>query len=115
MESESNNDLVRELRRIQTSEDLNNWKQQHQITLDLINEFMADVRRLLDSAQLDAAGRLSEWCVLLADGLTDPVDRNVQANVLVTKGIALARVNDDVGAVTYFDRALQLYEQAGEE
>src|ERR1041384_449930 len=106
MRSENSSDLVRELLHIQSSADLDNWKQQHDITSDLINEVMAEVRHLLEAGEFDAANLLSDWCVRLAEGLTDSM---LQAGVAVTKGIALARRNEDASALPYFDRALQLY------
>jgi CHAT domain-containing protein len=105
-------DLVRELCQIQTAEDLTNWKQGREITVDLISKLMVQVRRLLDSAQFDSAGRLSEWCVLLVQGLADPI---IRASAAVTKGITLARVNEHAKALPYYDEALGLYEQAGDE
>src|SRR2546422_9000924 len=99
-------DLVGELCQIQTPENLSNWKQHHEITDNLIHEVMAAVRRLLENAEFDSAGRLSDWCISLAQDVADPM---IRAGAGVTKGIALARVNEDARALPYFDEALQLY------
>src|SRR6266850_2447289 len=104
--------LVDEVCQIQNAEELSNWKQQREITVDLISALMVEVRRLLDSAEFDSAGRLSEWCILLVQGLADP---GIRASAAVTKGIALARVNEHAKALPYYDQALELYEQAGDE
>ncbi|HYR43857.1 MAG TPA: CHAT domain-containing protein [Terriglobia bacterium] len=113
MRKEANLDLVRELCQIQPSADLTAWKQQHhEVKVELIHDAMIEVRRLLDAAEFDRAGRLSEWCVSLAQDLADPM---IRARVLVTRGIALARVNEHANALSYFDEALCLYAAAGDE
>jgi CHAT domain-containing protein/tetratricopeptide (TPR) repeat protein len=112
MTKKPSNDLVRELCQIQTPQDLTDWKKHHQVTVHLIDEAMVEVRRLLDSAAFDLAGRLSEWCILLSQEFTDPL---IRARTTVTKGIALGRANDDAKALPYFDEALRLYEEAGDE
>ena len=73
---------------------------------------MMAVRRHLDSAEFDSAGRLSDWCLLLAADLNDPM---IQARATVTKGITLARANENAKALSYFDQAIRLYEEAGDE
>src|SRR2546421_3105821 len=104
-------ELVLELCHVQTPEDLAHWKQHREITGDLINAVTAEVRRLIDAANFDSAGRLSHWCLLLVQESADPI---IKARAMVTKGLALARVNDVAQALPYFDEALQLYENAGE-
>jgi tetratricopeptide (TPR) repeat protein len=112
MRKEASPELVRELCQIHTSEDLTAWKQHHEITVDLVNALMVEVRHLLEAAKFDLGGRLSEWCVLLGQELSDPM---IRARILVTRGIALARLNENTRALEYFDEALALYEAAGDE
>jgi CHAT domain-containing protein len=73
---------------------------------------MKAVRSLLDDADFDSASRLSDWCLHLVIDLNDPV-ANARANV--TKGITLARVNDNINALSYFDAAIRLFEDADDE
>src|SRR5713101_5490894 len=112
MRKEANLDLVQELCETQPSGDLSVWKQHHEVRTDLIHDAMVEVRHLLDAAEFDRAGRLSEWCVSLAQDLPDPM---IRARAFVTRGIALARVNDHANALSYFDEALCLYTAAGDE
>ena len=112
MRKEVNLDLVHELCEIQPSGHITAWKQHHEVKVDLIHDAMIEVRRLLDAAEFDRAGRLAEWCVSLAEDLPDPM---IRARALVTRGIALARVNDHANALSYFDEALCLYTAAGDE
>jgi tetratricopeptide (TPR) repeat protein len=106
------NELIQELCQIHTSEELTNWKRQHPITPRLVDDAMAEVRRLLDRAAFEQAGRLSEWCISLSQELTDPV---IKARTAVTRGIALVRISEEAAALPYFDDALRLYEEAGDE
>src|ERR1700719_3232500 len=112
MKEEVSADLVRQICLIHTSDDLTAWKQDHKITIDLIHNVMTEVRRLLEIAEFEPAGRLSEWCMLLVEELPDP---GLRARAMVTRGIALARVDEHAKAVTYYDEALRIYEEAGEE
>src|SRR2546425_11973814 len=105
-------DLIRELCQIETAEELTHWQQHREISVALISALMVEVRRLLDSAKFDSAGRLSDWCILLTERLSDPI---IRASAAVTKGIALARVNEHAKALPYYDQALELYDQAGDE
>jgi CHAT domain-containing protein len=73
---------------------------------------MAAVRQFLESAEFDSANRLSDWCLALADDLKDPT---ALARATVTKGIVLARANDNLNALAHLDQAIQLYEEAGDE
>src|SRR5436309_14917159 len=102
MTKEASSDLVRELCRIQTSEDLTAWKQHREITPDQINAAMAEVRRLLEIADFELANRLSEWCLLLGQEFADPM---IRARATVTRGIALARASEDARALPYYDEA----------
>src|SRR5689334_15528855 len=108
----SPDELVLELCHVETPEDLTDWKQHREITSGLINAVTAEVRRLIDAANLDLAGRLSHWCLLLVQESADPI---MKARAMVSRGLALARVNDVAEALPYFDEALLLYENAGEE
>ena len=105
-------ELVLELCHVETPEDLTHWKQNREITGPLINAVTAEVRRLIDAANFDSARRLAQWCLLLAQESADPITK---ARALVSRGLALARVNDVAQALPYFDEALRLYEDAGEE
>src|SRR5438477_659905 len=78
----------------------------------MIDDLMAEVRRLLEAADFDSALRLSERCMSLAENLSDPI---LKAKAMVTRGIALARVHEDARALTYYDEALRIYEHAGEQ
>src|SRR5881628_3237111 len=73
---------------------------------------MSAVRQLLDSAEFNLACRLADWCVLLAADFNDPM---VRARATVTKGITLARRNENSKALPYFDEAIALYGEAGDE
>jgi CHAT domain-containing protein len=112
MTRDSSNDVIRELSRIETPQQLIHWQQQHPITSRDIDDAMAEVRRLVDSAAFEPAGRLAEWCVLLSRELADPL---IKARATVTRGIVLTRINEDARALEYFDEALRLYQQAGDE
>jgi tetratricopeptide (TPR) repeat protein len=105
-------DLVRELCQVSTSEEFLDWRRNHEITDELINELMLAVRRLLDSAQFDSANRLSDWCLALTIDLKDLM---AQARASVTKGIVLSRANSNSKALEYLDQAIHLYEEAGDE
>src|SRR5579862_9199909 len=67
-----------------------------------IHDLMAEVRRLLESAEFDSALRLSERCISLAERVSDPI---LKAQAMVTRGIALARVDEHAKAVPYYDEA----------
>ena len=112
LSSDGVDQLVSEISRIQTAGELAAWTQHHEITAELIRNMMSTVRRLLESADFESSGRLSEWCVFLAAELADPV---LRAGAAVTKGITLARFNEDANALPYFNDALRLYEETGDE
>src|SRR6266568_4622670 len=65
-----------------------------------------------DSAKFDSANRLSDWCLALADSLGDAM---VRARATVTKGITLARTSENAKALSYFDEAIRLYDEAGDQ
>src|SRR5437879_10566916 len=88
------------------------WKRRHEVNERFISELMMAVRCLLDSAKFDSANRLSDWCLALADGLGDAM---VRARATVTKGITLARTSENAKALSYFDEAIRLYDEAGDE
>lgn len=77
-----------------------------------IHDLMAEVRRLLEAAEFDSALRLSERCMSLAERVPDPI---LKAQAMVTRGIALARVDEHAKAVTHYDEALRIYEEAGQD
>src|SRR3989442_694728 len=64
------------------------------------------------TVKFDAANRLSDWCLALADSLGDAM---VRARATVTKGITLARTSENAKALSYFDEAIRLYDEAGDE
>jgi tetratricopeptide (TPR) repeat protein len=66
----------------------------------------------LDSAEFDLATRLADWCYLLT---VESGDQLMRARGAVTKGITLARISDDVTALSYFDEAIRLFDEAGDE
>lgn len=105
-------DLVSELAEISSADELSLWSQNHAVTDELVSEIMVAVRRHLDLAEFDLALRLSDWGILLAVQLDDPAAR---ARAAVTKGIALARAQEQVKALSYFNEAIHLYESAGDE
>src|SRR5437016_1929142 len=88
------------------------WKRRHEVNDRFISELMMAVRCLLDSAKFDSANRLSDWCLALADSLDDAM---VRARATVTKGITLARTSENAKALPYFDEAIRLYDEAGDE
>src|SRR5256712_2947143 len=88
------------------------WKRRHEVNDRFISELMMAVRCLLDSAKFDSANRLSDWCLALADSLGDAM---VRARATVTKGITLARTSENAKALPYFDEAIRLYDEAGDE
>ena len=88
------------------------WKRRHEVNDRFISELMRAVRCLLDSAKFDSANRLSDWCLALADSLGDAM---VRARATVTKGITLARTSENAKALPYFDEAIRLYDEAGDE
>src|SRR5262249_4440028 len=73
---------------------------------------MVAVRHLLDSAEFDSADRLSDWCLLLSTDLNNPI---ALARATVTKGLTLAKKSEDAKALSYFDEALCLYDEVGDE
>ena len=105
-------DQIRELCQISNAEELRVWKNCHELSDRLINDVMLAVRHLLDSAEFNSANRLSDWCVVLAASLDDPA---IKAGATVTKGITLARTNENAKALSYFDEAIRLYNEAGDE
>ncbi len=105
-------DDVGQLCLISTIEELSLWKQGRPVTDELINKLMATVRQRLESADFKSANRLADWCLVLADDLKDPM---AQARATVTKGIVLARANDNLSALTFLDEAIRLYEKAGDQ
>jgi tetratricopeptide (TPR) repeat protein len=105
-------DLVLDLLQVTNSEEFFRWKQNHEVTDELITALMVAVRRHLDSGEFDSATRLADWCLLLA---AEKKDTLTEARAAVTKGITLARVSDDVQALAYFDEAIRLYDEAGDE
>src|SRR3989449_6484068 len=88
------------------------WKRRHEVNDRFISELMMAVRCLLDSAKFDSANRLSDWCLALADSLGDAM---VLARATVTKGITLARTSENAKALSYFDEAIRLYDESGDE
>src|SRR5207249_2198307 len=88
------------------------WKRRHEVNDRFISELMRAVRCLLDSAKFDSANRLSDWCLALADSLGDAM---VRARATVTKGITLARTSENAKALPYFDEAIRLYDEAGDD
>ncbi len=97
---------------ISTPDELRGWKRRHEVNDRFISELMMAVRCLLDSAKFDSANRLSDWCLALADSLGDAM---VRARATVTKGITLARTSENAKALSYFDEAIRLYDEAGDE
>ena len=103
---------MRHLCQIRTREELAAWKQREPITSELIAEIRSTVRRLVESADFDSAHRLSDWLLVLAADVGDPMTR---AQAAQTKAVTLLRTNQDVRAVEYFDEAIRLYAESGDE
>jgi len=103
---------ARDIPEVSFTDELRDWKRQHEVNDRFISELMTAVRSLLDSGKFDSANRLSDWCLELADTLGDAM---VRARAAVTKGITLARTSENAKALSYFDEAIRLYDEAGDE
>jgi tetratricopeptide (TPR) repeat protein len=104
-------DSVHKLSQIRTPEEFAVWKQHEAVTGELIEEIWSAVRRLLNAGDFDSAHRLSDWFVLLAAG----VDLKTQASAAQTRAITLFRTNQTTPALEYFDEAVRLYVESGDE
>ena len=84
------------------------------ITSELIDEIRSEVRRLVASADFDSADRLSDCCLLLAADVGDPLTR---ARAVRTKAATILRTNPNqtVRALQYYDDAIRLYDDSGDE
>src|SRR5438093_4895217 len=83
---------ARDIPEVSFTDELRDWKRQHEVNDRFISELMTAVRSLLDSGKFDSANRLSDWCLELADTLGDAM---VRARAAVTKGITLARRSEN--------------------
>src|SRR5947209_1069966 len=104
-------DLVRELSQVQNIDELREWKRGHEVTSDLISAVAAAVPRLIEAAEFGSADRLADWLVALAEGCK-PID---QARALTAKGIVLARIDRHPEALPYFDSAIAICQDVGDE
>ncbi len=104
------NDVVGELYRIGTAEELVRWRDHHVISPDLILNLIAEARRLREKRALDSALLLSEWSVLLADCLSDPVSKG---RAIVSRAVTRVRMGDNAVALSDLNEALDLFEKAG--
>lgn len=98
-------ELVGQLEKIESTAELEVWKQTHELSSDLIRGIW---ERLQDLLTVDprAGLRLSEWMLSVALDLNDPF---MKALALRAKGNALVSVDDHIQGVEYFDEALKVF------
>jgi CHAT domain-containing protein len=104
-------DLVGQLEKVQNNAELDAWKHTHELSSDLLRALIARQHDLL-TADPRVALRLSDWMLSIAFELEDPA---LRAFALRGKGSALVTIDDYFQGITYFDEALQIFGQAGNQ
>ncbi len=103
--------LVEELERIQTIDELRTWKGSHELSSELVRAIMSRLQDLL-TVDARAALRLSEWMISIASELEDPAST---ALALRGKGSALVTADNYFQGIEYFDKALEIFGEVGDE
>ncbi len=105
------NHIIGELEKIETIGELEDWKRDHELSADLILGMGARLQDLL-TVDPKAALRLSEWMLSLA---LEIGELPVKGLALRAKGNALATADDYFQSMEYFDEALKVFSQIGDE
>src|SRR5437870_10848436 len=104
-------DFVGELEKNHSKEQLEAWTRSHELSRDLIQALMGRSQDLL-TVDPRAALRLSEWMISIAFEIQDPT---AKALAFRAKGNALHGINDHFQAIQYFDHALKIFDEIGNE
>lgn len=102
---------VEELEKIESSAQLVQWKAEHALSEELVLAIWKRVQDLLVSDP-KAGLRLSEWMISIALDLKDPA---LKALALRGKANALVSVDEYVQSIEYFNEALEIFRQLGNE
>src|SRR5438132_9466464 len=104
-------DLVAQLEAIGSPAELDGWKKSHDVSGELLESLWIRQQDLL-TANPKAALRLSEWMISIA---LDLDQASLKATALRAKGNALVSVDDYVQAIEYFQEALKIFKELGDE
>ncbi|HEU5237474.1 MAG TPA: tetratricopeptide repeat protein, partial [Pyrinomonadaceae bacterium] len=104
-------ELIAQLETIKTINELDVWKAEHPLSRDLFDSLWTRQQDLL-TADPRAALRLAEWMISIALDLRDP---SMKAMALRAKGNALITVDDYHDALEYFEEALKIFRESGDE
>src|SRR3989442_7951363 len=103
--------LVEQLEKIKSIDELQAWKKDHELSKDLLKGALARSQDLLTISPKEAL-QLSEWALSVAFDLEDPW---LEASALRAKGNALLFVDDYFLGLEYFEGALKLFTEIGDE
>src|SRR6185436_10334915 len=107
----SRSPLVDELLQIQSLDQLKKWQFAHEINETLLKDLIFTIQDLFP-ADIKAAMRLSEWMIPLSIHHGDPFWKAAAVRV---KGIALQRFDERQTSLDYFDEALKMFTELGNE
>ena len=103
--------LVEQLEKIKSIDELQAWKKDHELSKDLLKGALARSQDLLTISPKEAL-QLSEWALSVAFDLEDPW---LEASALRAKGNALLFIDDYFLGLEYFEGALKLFTEIGDE
>jgi CHAT domain-containing protein len=100
------------LSQVHTPDEFALWKEGGAITSTLLNEIGSEARRLVEAGDFESAYRLSDWYLRLAGEIRDPAMR---ARAALTTAVTFLRTNQSARALEYFDEAIVLFLESGNE
>jgi tetratricopeptide (TPR) repeat protein len=109
--SQEMDELVAQIENIKSGAELEDWRQSHELSSDLLRSIWTRSQDLL-TVDPRVSLRLSEWMIALALHLNEPFTK---ALALRAKGNALVSVNDCVQGVEYFDESLKIFREIGDD
>ena len=104
-------ELVAQLEAIESSAELDAWKETHESSSDLVRSIWERQQDLL-TADPKAALRLAEWMISIALDLDEP---SMKAMALRAKGNALVSLDAYTQGIEYFENALKIFAEAADE
>src|SRR5215469_7118461 len=111
MKTDDLHDLVGQLERVKDGAELEKWKASHQLSTELLGGIWSRLQDLL-TVDPQTALRLSEWMLSIAFDVKDPY---MKAMALRAKGNSLVSIDDYFQAIEYFEEALKIFGEIGDQ